>query len=279
MLHFDCVIIGAGIAGMTSAIYLKRANINVLILDNDAPGGLLNKINVIENYPGFKSISGPELAYKIYEQVQNLDIEIRYGKVISIEKDIIKTDIEQIQADRIIIATGRQAKQLKETTDAINVSYCAVCDGNLYKDKKVVIIGNNNSIDDIKYLKTICSDLTFISAEQINFEIDNVEIIDNCNIKKLNKEENKIVSIETNKGIYSLDGVFISMGYEPKMDFLDKIKKDNGYIIVNDKMQTNLENIYACGDCIKKDIYQLTTAVSEATKAAINIKKSLNKKN
>ena len=111
MYNFDCVIIGSGIAGMTAAIYLKRANLNVVIIDNDAPGGLLNKINKIENYPGFISITGPDLAYKIYEQVKNLDIEIRYGNVLSIEDHIIKTDIEQITANKIIIATGRKAKK------------------------------------------------------------------------------------------------------------------------------------------------------------------------
>jgi len=278
MYNFDCVIIGSGIAGMTAAIYLKRANLNVLILDNAAPGGLLNKVNKIENYPGFISITGPELAYKVYEQVQNLDIEIKYGKVLSIDDHIIKTDIEQISANKIIIATGRQAKKLENTDNISNISYCTVCDANLYKDKVVGIIGTENSTEDVLYLSNICKKVIFISQNQINYDFsnENIELNDLCVINTLTKENGKITTIVTNKGEFSIDGVFVSMGYEPKMDFLDKISKENGYIVVNDNMQTNIDYIYACGDCVKKDIYQITTAVSDATIAAINVKKTLN---
>ena len=278
MYNFDCVIIGSGIAGMTAAIYLKRANLNVLILDNDAPGGLLNKVKKIENYPGFISITGPELAYKVYEQVQNLDIEIKYGKVLSIDDHIIKTDIEQISANKIIIATGRKAKKLENTDNISNISYCTVCDANLYKDKVVGIIGTENSTEDVLYLSNICKKVIFISQNQINYDFsnENIELNDLCVINTLTKENGKITTIVTNKGEFSIDGVFVSMGYEPKMDFLDKISKENGYIVVNDNMQTNIDYIYACGDCVKKDIYQITTAVSDATIAAINVKKTLN---
>jgi len=262
---------------MTAAMYLKRANLNVVILDYDAPGGLLNKINKIENYPGFLSITGPELAYKIYEQVQNLNIEIKYGKVLSISDHTIKTDIEEITANKIIIATGRQAKKINET--ALNISYCVTCDAPLYKDKVVAIIGNENAIDDLSYLSDICKKVIFLSSKKIKMKShSNVDIFDDCVVNKIIQEENKITGIDTNYGIYKVDGLFISLGYEPKADFLDIIEKENGYILVNDKMQTNVDYIYACGDCIKKDIYQLTTAVSEATKAALNIKKTLNNK-
>lgn len=276
MYNFDCVIIGSGIAGMTAAIYLKRANLNVVIIDNDAPGGLLNKINKIENYPGFISITGPDLAYKIYEQVKNLDIEIRYGNVLSIEDHVIKTDIEQITANKIIIATGRKAKKIDD--NALNISYCAVCDGNLYNNKKVAVIGNENSIDDVIYLSNICSEVIFISSDKIkiDFKQKNIKKIDLCKIEKLNQVDNKINKVITNKGEYEIDGLFISLGYEPKMNFLDEINKEKGYILVDNNMRTNIDYIYACGDCIKKDVYQLTTAVSDATLAAINVKKALN---
>jgi len=276
MYNFDCVIIGSGIAGMTAAIYLKRANLNVVIIDNDAPGGLLNKINKIENYPGFISITGPDLAYKIYEQVKNLDIEIRYGNVLSIEDHVIKTDIEQITANKIIIATGRKAKKIDD--NALNISYCAVCDGNLYQDKKVAIIGNENSIDDVIYLSNICSEVIFISSDKIktDFKQKNIKKMDLCKIEKLNKLDNKVNKVITNKGEKKIDGLFISLGYEPKMNFLDEINKEKGYILVDNNMKTNIDYIYACGDCIKKEVYQLTTAVSDATLAAINVKKALN---
>ena len=142
---FDCVIVGSGIAGMTAAIYLKRSNVNVLLLDYDAPGGLLNKISKIENYPGYTSISGPDLVYKIYEQINNLNIEIRYGKVLDIKDHIITTDIEKISANKIILAIGRKARKLENTNNIKNISYCALCDGNLYKDKVVAVVGYSNS--------------------------------------------------------------------------------------------------------------------------------------
>ncbi len=283
---FDCVVVGAGIAGMTSAIYLKRSNVNVLLLDSEAPGGLLNKITSIENYPGFNKITGSELAYKIYEQVTNLGIEVRYGNVLEIKDNIVTTDIEQIKTKKVILAIGRKARKLENTNDVLNISYCALCDANLYKNKIVAVIGYSNSaIEEAIYLSEICKKVIVIGrgssfkGEQILIEklnnLKNVEIYLDCVIKNLKKENNVLKEIETNKGNFKIDGMFVSIGYEPNSSFLTNIDKENGYIIVDDKMKTNIDYIYACGDIIKKDIYQLTTAVGEATIAAINVKKTL----
>ncbi len=283
---FDCVVVGAGIAGMTSAIYLKRSNVNVLLLDSEAPGGLLNKITSIENYPGFNKITGSELAYKIYEQVTNLGIEVRYGNVLEIKDNIVTTDIEQIKTKKVILAIGRKARKLENTNDVLNISYCALCDANLYKNKTVAVIGYSNSaIEEAIYLSEICKKVIVIGrgssfkGEQILIEklnnLKNVEIYLDCVIKNLKKENNVLKEIETNKGNFKIDGMFVSIGYEPNSSFLTNINKENGYIIVDDKMKTNIDYIYACGDIIKKDIYQLTTAVGEATIAAINVKKDI----
>lgn len=283
---FDCVVVGAGIAGMTSAIYLKRSNVNVLLLDSEAPGGLLNKITSIENYPGFNKITGSELAYKIYEQVTNLGIEVRYGNVLEIKDNIVTTDIEQIKTKKVILAIGRKARKLENTNDVLNISYCALCDANLYKNKTVAVIGYSNSaIEEAIYLSEICKKVIVIGrgssfkGEQILIEklnnLKNVEIYLDCVIKNLKKENNVLKEIETNKGNFKIDGMFVSIGYEPNSSFLTNINKENGYVIVDDKMKTNIDYIYACGDIIKKDIYQLTTAVAEATIAAINVKKTL----
>ena len=286
-LDFDCVVVGAGIAGMTAAIYLKRSNLNVLILDNDAPGGLLNKISSVENYPGFTSISGPDLAYKIYEQVNNLGIEIRYGKVINIQDHQVITDLETITTKKVILAIGRKARKLENTNNLKNVSYCALCDANLYKDKIVAIVGYSNSaMEEALYLSDICKKVIIIGrgkdfkgedtlAERIKSK-KNIQIELDCVIKTLNSNNNILNKIITNKGEFMVDGMFIAIGYEPNTEFLKDIKKDNGYIIVDDKMKTNIDYIFACGDIIKKDVYQLTTAVSEATVAAINVKKEIN---
>ena len=283
---FDCVVVGAGIAGMTSAIYLKRSNVNVLLLDSEAAGGLLNKITSIENYPGFNKITGSELAYKIYEQVTNLGIEVRYGNVLEIKDNIVTTDIEQIKTKKVILAIGRKARKLENTNDVLNISYCALCDANLYKNKTVAVIGYSNSaIEEAIYLSEICKKVIVIGrgssfkGEQILIEklnnLKNVEIYLDCVIKNLKKENNVLKEIETNKGNFKIDGMFVSIGYEPNSSFLTNINKENGYIIVDDKMKTNIDYIYACGDIIKKDIYQLTTAVGEATIAAINVKKDI----
>lgn len=283
---FDCVVVGSGIAGMTAAIYLKRSNVNVLLLDNDAPGGLLNKISVIENYPGFNKISGPDLAYKIYEQVTNLGIEIRYGKVLDIKDHVVKTDIEEITTNKVILAIGRKARKLDNTSDIKNISYCALCDGNLYKDKTVAIVGYSNSaIEEAIYLSDICKKVIIIgrgssfkgedSLIDKIYDKKNIEVQLDCVIETLNKENNLLTEIVTNKGSFKVDGMFVSIGYEPNTSFLNELEKDNGYIIVDNKMKTNIDYIYACGDIIKKDIYQLTTAVGEATIAAINVKKTI----
>ena len=285
-LDFDCVVVGAGIAGMTAAIYLKRSNLNVLILDNDAPGGLLNKISSIENYPGFTSISGPDLASKIYEQVTNLGIEIRYGKVISINNHQVITDLETINTKKVILAIGRKARKLENTNNLKNISYCALCDGNLYKNKVVALVGYNNSaLEEALYLSDICQKVIILSRgeflkgeETLIDKVEkrkNIEIQLNCVIKTLSSEKNILNKIITNKGEFLVDGMFIAIGYEPNTQFLKDIKKENDYIIVDKNMKTNIDYIFACGDIIKKDIYQLTTAVSEATIAAINVKKEL----
>lgn len=279
-LNFDCVIVGCGIAGMTAAIYLKRANVNFCIIDYDAPGGTLNKVKTISNYPGFKEISGPELAFRVFEQISSLDILIKYGKVLKIEDNIITTDKEEITAKKIIIATGRPPKHIKLLEDLDNVSYCALCDGSLYKNKNVALIGKSETAyNEAIYLSSLCNKVTIISEDEINFaplkNYNNIVLKEKNNLKLIEKEKNLVKKIITDKEIIDVDAVFVYNGYEPKTDFVKGIKLKNGYIIVNKNMQSSNKDIYACGDIILKDIYQITTAVSEATIAAINVKKEL----
>lgn len=283
---FDCVVVGTGIAGMTAAIYLKRAGVNVLLLDSDAPGGLLNKITKVENYPGYVSISGPDLSFQIYEQVQKLNIEMRYGKVLTIQDHIIQTDIEEITANKVIIATGRRAKQIADTNGLKNVSYCALCDGNLYKDKVVAVVGGGNTaLEEALYLANICKQVILIHRrqefrgeqtlqEQVLHHKNIIPKLD-CVINTINKESDILTSLQTSQGEIKIDGLFVSIGYEPSANFLEDIEKEDGYIKVDKNMKTNIDYIFACGDSIKKDVYQLTTAVGEATVAAIQVKKEL----
>lgn len=294
MQNKNVVIIGSGVSGMTAAIYLKRAGIDTLIIECDAPGGQLNKSSSIENYPGFKFIDGPTLAMNIYEQVIDLETDYLFDKVVEIkekdDKKIVITSKEKIECDYIIMATGRTSRTLNLDNErkyiGKGISFCALCDGNFYKDKEVIIVGGGNSaIEEAIYLASICRKVTIIhrrdklTAEEalINNlkEYNNVEIIYNANIKKYNDKDNKIVSVTLdNDMVISTSGVFIAIGYVPINNLID-VKKDNGYIVVDDNYETSIKNIYACGDAIKKNTYQIATAVGEATNAASNIIKKI----
>ena len=288
------VIIGSGVAGMTAAIYLKRAGIDTLVIECDAPGGQLNRSSSIENYPGFKFIDGPTLAMNIYEQVMNLKVDYLFDKVVEIKengnKKIVKTSKEEIECEYVVMATGRTSRTLNLDNErkyiGNGISFCALCDGNLYKNKEVVIVGGGNSaIEEAIYLASLCKKVTVIhrkdklTAEEALINTlktyDNVEVIYNVNIKKYNEEDNKIVSITLdNNMIIPTSGVFIAIGYVPINNLID-VKKDNGYIVVNNKYETSIKNIYACGDAIKKSAYQIATAVGEATNVAYNIIKMI----
>ena len=164
--RYDCIVIGAGVSGMTAAIYLKRAGLDVLLLEKSAPGGQINQTSKIENYPGFLSVDGPTLAMNMFEQVQNLDISYQYGNVAKIRnredlKEVI-TDQDIYLAKALIIATGRIPNKLnlEEENRFINrgVSWCALCDGSFYKNKVVGVIGSGNSaLEEALYLSVICS--------------------------------------------------------------------------------------------------------------------------
>ncbi|MGE5456131.1 MAG: NAD(P)/FAD-dependent oxidoreductase [Ignavibacteriales bacterium] len=294
---FDCIIIGAGIAGMTAAIYLKRANVNVLIIDKDAPGGQLNKITQIDNYPGFTSISGPDLASNIFSQINGLGVEYKYGMVVNIEDKkeykIVTTEKEKITAKAVIIATGRQPKKLgiKKEDELLSrgISYCALCDATFYKDKIVATVGSGNgALTEAIYLSDICQKVIMINkkdqfvGEEILVNkiknINNIEIKYNSEITKFNTTDNVLESITINDNEeIKVSGVFIYTGLQPSGDFLKNlpINLDKQYLIVDKNMMTSVENIYACGDIVKKDLYQLTTAVSDAAIAAIGVKKNL----
>lgn len=299
MLNFESIIIGAGVAGMTSAIYLKRANVNILLLEKSAPGGQINMTAKIENYPGFTSIDGPSLAMNIFEQVSNLKVPYKYGNVFSIEKKddlfLIKTDIEQYTTKTIIIATGRHPKELglenEKNLTGRGISWCAICDGIFFKDKIVAVVGGGNSaLEESLYLSDICTKVYIILRNNV-FRGDkllqdkikqkgNIIVKYNTTIKKLVEDENKLSSLVlNNEEVLKVDGLFIYIGNIPDTSFLNKITINllDNYIIVNENMQTNIDGIFACGDVINKDVYQISTAVGEGAKAAISVSKYLKK--
>ena len=289
----NTVIIGAGVAGMTAAIYLKRANIPFILIEKSAPGGQINRASIVENYPGIESIDGPSLAMNLYNQISKMEIDIKFGEVKSVEikenKKIITINDEKIECENIIIATGRNPKELGLENEKYlighGVSWCALCDGHFYKDKEVAVVGAGNSaFEESLYLAHICKTV-YIVHRSSNFRAEknliekvkntkNIIIKENVNIKKLNTVGEYLDSITLdNEETLDVKGLFIYIGSVPDVAFLSEIgiKEDNGYLIVNQNMETSIEGIYACGDVISKNVYQLTTAIGEATTAANSI--------
>lgn len=279
------VIIGSGIAGMTCAIYLKRGGINPLIIENKAPGGTLNIIPNVENYPGYISISGPDLAMNIYNQVNTLGIEIlsKNIKNIDLENKIIDNEIEY---EYLVIATGRRHRLLNlENEDKLlgrGISTCALCDGNFYKDKEVIVVGGgSSSLTESLYLSNICRKVTIVhrrphfTAEDYLIEkiinTDNIDIIYNSNITSYNMKDDMLesVTLDNDKTI-NADGVFLSIGSIPNSELFN-VDKDNNYIVVDNNYETNIHNIYGIGDVIKKDYYQLINASNEGMMVALNV--------
>lgn len=295
--HYDAIVIGSGIAGMTSAIYLKRGGLNPLIIEESAPGGQLNRITAIENYPGFLKIDGPDLAKEIYDQVENLKIEYLFDKVISTElnqeKKVINTLNHKLTCQYLIIATGRLSKKLFGDDDKYagkGISYCALCDGNLYKNQDVAVVGGGNSaLEEALYLSKLCKSVTIILRGE-TFRGDqtlvndventkNIKCVYNSNITEYNIENDRLTSVLLDNGNkINVTGLFISIGSVPSAEIFN-VEKEKGFIKVNDECMTNIDNVYACGDVIKKNVYQLTTASSEGTMVAYSIiKKNKNNK-
>ena len=287
---YDIIIVGAGPAGLTAAIYARRANKKVLVFEAKSYGGQIVNANLVENYPGFKSISGFDLATSMYEQALDLGAEIKFEMVkkITENKEVI-TDSGTYSAKAIILATGAENRRLNlpEEVDYIGkgVSYCATCDGNFYKGKDVAIVGGGNTaLEDALYLANICNKVYLIHrretfrgedkyVEQISLS-DNIELILNSNVIDLNGNEHldSIVVKDNNENTRTLEvsGLFIAVGQQPKNElFADVIELDEkGYIKAHDEVYTTCEGIYVAGDTRSKELKQLTTAVADGSLAA-----------
>ncbi len=290
---YDLIIIGMGISGISAAIYAKRAGLEVLLLEGNAPGGTLNVIPKIENYPGLQEINGPDFAYNLFESVNKMDIEYKLEKVTDvIVEDIktIKTSSNAYQCKYLLIASGRSPKKLELDNEekflGRGISTCALCDGNLFKEKEVAVVGGGSSaLSEAIYLAKIVKKVYLIHrrdkfrAENVLREevknIRNIELILNNEIKSLIIENDTFKGVKLNKRELKVSALFLYIGFRPNTDFLEKtdIKLEDGYIIVNEKGETNIPGVYASGDVIKKDIYQLINAASEGAESVINITK------
>ena len=286
---YDIIIIGSGIAGLTSAIYALNNKRKVLILESQTYGGQIINSNIINNYPGFLEISGFDLMTNIYNQVKNLGGVIKYEEVLEITKNKkVITKNETYEAKSIIISTGLSPRKLNlENEDKFigkGISYCATCDGSFYKDKDVMVVGGGNTaIEDVIYLSNICKKVYLVYRRKelrkdVNLtekvkELSNVEIIYNSNIEKLNGDES-LNSVDI------IDGLFVAIGKIPSGNIFNDLLNvtENGYIITDEDCHTNIDGIYAAGDIRKKKLRQLVTAASDGAIAAIEAIKYINKK-
>lgn len=292
---YEVVVVGCGPAGITSAIYLKRANINVCIIEKSAPGGQLNKSSTIENYPGFTKITGPELAYNFYNQINSLNISFINEEVIEIidKKDykIVKTNKQEITCKGVILALGRKPRTFDNNSirslEGKGISYCSICDGPLFKGEDVSIIGGGNSaLEEALFLSDICKSVTIIHRRDVFrgdkilidkvLNKDNIKVLYNSEVVKFNKENDILQSIDINENgkiiNLSVKACFIFIGYVPATSFLDNldILDEKGYIKTDKNLRTDIPFIYACGDTINKNVYQIVTATGEGATAAIS---------
>ena len=296
---YDIIIVGAGPAGLTAALYASRANKSVLVFEGKAYGGQILNASVVENYPGVGNTSGFEIATTMYNQVKERGVEIKYETVLNVTPELeVKTSNGTYKAKAIILATGAQNRKLNLPNEVEligkGVSYCATCDGNFYKGKDVAVIGGGNTaLEDALYLSNICNKVylvhrrdTFRGEDKYIKEIeekDNIEVIYNSNVQSINGndylESITIVDNESNTRDISISGLFIAVGQEPKNEMFANVVEldEKGYIKTIDDVHTNTEHIYVAGDCRNKDLKQLTTAVSDGSIAATVAIKEMNK--
>lgn len=287
---WDIIIVGAGPAGLTAAIYALRTNKKVLIFEAKTYGGQIVNAASIENYPGIEKISGFDYATNLYNQVKNLGAEFKFETVIRVDEDrSVTTNKGTYQAKSIILATGAENRKLRIDREAElvgrGVSYCATCDGNFYKGRDVAVIGGGNTaLEDAIYLSNIVNKVYLIHRRE-EFRADdkyvdevkskdNIELVLNSNVVKLNGD-NRLESIVVENNDKStkeikVDGLFIAVGQEPKNEIFNNVVDldEKGYIISEDGVHTKVKGIYIAGDSRQKMLRQLTTAVSDGAIAA-----------
>ena len=286
---YDTIIIGAGPAGMTAALYAARSNLKVALIEGGLPGGQMNNTSDIENYPGYANISGPELAEKMFEPLENLGVEHLYGFVEAVEDhgDVKKviTDDEEFETRTVIVATGSKHRLLgvpgEEELNSRGVSYCAVCDGAFFRDQDLLVVGGGDSaVEEAIFLTRFAKSVTIIHrrdelrAQKVlqdrAFANEKIKFIWDSVVKEI-KGENRVESVvienvKTGQVTeQAFGGIFIYVGLDPVSDFVQElqIRDQAGWIVTDDHMKTSVAGVFAVGDVRQKDLRQVTTAVGD----------------
>ncbi|WP_062354321.1 thioredoxin-disulfide reductase [Bacillus kwashiorkori] len=292
---YDVIIIGAGPAGMTAAVYTSRANLSTLMIERGVPGGQMANTEDVENYPGYDSILGPDLSNKMFEHAKKFGAEYAYGDIKEIvdgkEYKLIKAGKKEYKARAVIIATGAEYKKLgvpgENELGGRGVSYCAVCDGAFFKDKELVVVGGGDSaVEEGVYLTRYASKVTIVHrrdqlrAQKIlqdrAFANEKVDFIWNHTVKSINEKDGKVGSVtlvSTTDGTekeFPADGVFVYIGMVPLTKPFEQlgITNENGYIVTNELMETKVPGIFAAGDVRDKTLRQIVTATGDGSIAA-----------
>ena len=300
--QYDVIIVGAGPAGLTAAIYASRADLKVLIIEAEVNGVKLSKTYEIENYPGIKSISGLELATQLTEHGQKFGAKLISGEVLEIGENEGKKEVRLKNGDvylskAVVVATGTKERTLDlpraDEFTGRGISYCAVCDGFFYRNRNIAIIGGGNSaLEEALYLASLAAKVTIIVRRDV-FRADatvvdkvkaneKIEIITKHLPEELVIENDRIVGLKIRNvesgEVSTVDcaGIFPYIGADPCTSFVDpSILDERGYILANADMSTAIPGIYAAGDCIRKDLRQVVTACNDGAIAANSIAKVL----
>lgn len=284
----DTIIIGTGPAGLECAITLKIRNKDILLIGNTNVSSKVIKAQEINNYLGFPKISGEELASKMFEHVKRLNIEIKDSQVISIYNlsthfTIITKSNEFIEAKTVVLATGvSQVKTYpgEEEYLGLGVSYCATCDGLLYRNKKVVVIGaNKEEEDEVRYLVGVCGSVIYIPLYPDEVKIDNVKVL-RVTPKEIKGDKNSTLAnklVVDNGEEITFDGLFILRSAVAISHLVPGLEMDDKHVLTNKKMETNIKGLFACGD-ITGAPYQYIKAAGEGNVAAISCLQYLSKK-
>ncbi|WLR55638.1 thioredoxin-disulfide reductase [Mesobacillus subterraneus] len=294
---YDVIIIGAGPAGMTAAVYTSRANLSTLMLERGVPGGQMTNTEEVENYPGFDHILGPELSTKMFDHAKKFGAEYAYGDVKEVidgkEYKTIKAGNNEYKARAIILSAGAEYKKLgvpgEQELGGRGVSYCAVCDGAFFKGKELVVVGGGDSaVEEGVYLTRFASKVTIVHrrdelrAQKIlqdrAFANEKIDFIWNHTVKQINDKDGKVGSVtlvSTQDGAeqeFVADGVFIYIGMVPLTKPFEGlgITNSNGYIETNEQMETKVPGIFAAGDIREKTLRQIVTATGDGSIAAQN---------
>ncbi|MBQ0009326.1 MAG: FAD-dependent oxidoreductase [Firmicutes bacterium] len=291
MKKTDIVIIGSGMAGITAAIYLRRANANFVILEGSMVGGMLNQLKSIENFPGAGKTSGSDILISLMEQLRYNNIPLVYGNVQTILKEEdgfeVVTDVESYDAKAVIVATG--ISQISKTIPGEEkfagqgVSYCATCDGNFFKGADVAVVGNNNiALEEALYLSNLVNKLYLVcpdeklTGDQVLIEkIDaakNVEVILDTNVDEIEGDDFGVIGMKISGKTIGISGIFPYIGKKSTTQILNNLKPEMKGIFVkaNEDKSTNIPGLFVAGDLVDKKVKQLVTAAGDGATAAIS---------